>query len=841
MVGQSSRVYFICWDGAASSRGAFVRELLAPRIANQQLRGLTCDVLPLNPYAIEASTMDFLRFGDADEFALPFTQDPPTRSSMLRRLVSDTNSSVLAGHGSSNVPVEPQDGGDDVVSDAIRSISSDGPMSPYSQREKSVRLLRQVPAWSQLNDSAQNRLRLEDQGKNLFCIRVFILSLSSVHYLMRFFRVFAVPVIYVRFPCEIGSPCLLTLRRTYIDNGVATPFNQILSWLSNNKDYFTAASVALDLLRDAGTLLHLWRSLEKIDDEDGQAKLEGLLDGIIPMSNSIHSVDSTDPAVQTTVTRLADMTIGCLTRGGFSMSSTLEHFLQHDQHYDAARTSLILAAIAAQAVSDDEEATISLMGQKYKAPDDQNQLLHDILWPLRCLLQVGTARKNLSVSLALMNAVVPDELRRRKEHKQVDAMALCIALVRLVIEASTEATEMLLDLVDEQQQKRFWDSLDHETRLDMSLILIGGKRPLLRQLEVRSWAMKYLERSLQKSNTRKIDEIPTQWVRSLCIACLLNAQCKVGPLFSKLDDKTATNHSDDGIKEHVRELTLARDALLAGCDSGGVDFNLLIPALLILQSRKTHWNDDSWVPTQSILNAACDMAGRKTAVEPMFAFDGNTLMKQCFLAQNICAGANLIGGKNGLILECCFILDECCGMSMEDAESFLTRDAMNIENGGSEFSDSEKVADDFTLTNGHRHVLWLLEEHVLGIKTYGEFEAARGKVDPVFAARVCLRTWFSLTKLQLPSASAWLATWLRRQLEISDGIVSGKRLACAVLARVLLWSTGLDEGNVLAEVLHLESQFLVQLSQGCWSLTESVPPSVADKILAQDAADGNCG
>lgn len=559
------------------------------------------------------------------------------------------------------------------------------------------------------------------------------------------------------------------------------------------------------------------------------------------MGNNISSVDQTDSSALATVTQLADMTIGCLTRGGFNMSSTLEHFLQHDRHYNASRTSLILAAIAAQAVSDDEETTVSLMGKNYQAPHDQDQLLHDILWPLRCLLLVGSARNILSSTLSLLNAAVPDELRRRKDHKQVDAMALCLALVKLIIEASPEATVLLLDLVDDQQGNRFWFSLDHETQLELALIQIDENRPLLRQLEVRSWAVQYLERCLQNTPAEDIDDVPTEWLRKLCDACLSNAQCDTGPLRSKPDTMKAMNHSDDGVKEHIRELTIARDALVAGRDSGGVDFNLLIPALLILQIRKTRWNCNSWAPTQSILNAACDMAGRKTAVEPMFAFDGNILMKQCFLARNVCAGANLIGGKNGFIVECCSILIECCGMTMEVAESFLTQDSLDLDIEGSQFSESEKVADDFELTYGHRHVLWLLDVHVLGVKTYGDFDSARGKVDPVIAARVCLRTWFCLTKSQLPSASAWFTAWLRRQLEISGTMPSTKRLACATLARVLLWSAGLDEGKVLAEVMHLESQFLVQLSQGCWNLTESVPPAVADEMLAKDALDGSRG
>ena len=39
---------------------------------------------------------------------------------------------------------------------------------------------------------------------------------------------------------------ILSLRQIVVENGPASPFQQVLSWLSNREDYFTAASVALD-------------------------------------------------------------------------------------------------------------------------------------------------------------------------------------------------------------------------------------------------------------------------------------------------------------------------------------------------------------------------------------------------------------------------------------------------------------------------------------------------------------------------------------------------------------------------------------------------------------------
>jgi len=806
-IGVKGGAFFVCWEGATSSRGAYVRELFkrSSLSFSGEIVGLVSDIIPVNPFSMQRSSHHNTNTIVVEDLSMPFSQEEaPMNHFMPKQLVAQTSE---ASECHADV--------DTVVQDAIQSIAGADPIFPsaqarevrrFSHKEKSERLLSQVPAWSQLDDTEQNMNRLEGQ----------------------------VPAVFLRFQGHRGASSLLSVRRIYADNGLATPFYQILSWLSHKQDYFTAASLALDLLRDAGTLRHLWSSFDKIDEENERTELEGLLDGLIPISNRLLREDASDPRALATVTQLADMTVGCLTKGGFTMSSTLEYFLKRDQNYDSSRTCLILSAVAAQAVAADDDVAL-LMGADYKLPEDPDQLIHDVLWPIRCLLQVGVARKNLSSALALINAVMPDELRNRSEHKQLDPLKVCLALVRLIISAAPDATDLLFDLVDDEEHKRFWYSLDHVTQLELALVDIDGNRPLLRKLEVRMWVLHRLERCLEQGTAHDVDEMPTSWLKTLCAACLENAQCFVEGLLEVMTVNSETYRSDDGVREHVREFSISRDALVARQNSGGLDFNILIPAMLLLRIRNAQWNDGSWVSTQSILNAACYMAGRKSKEEPMFVFDGETLMKQCFLAENICAGANLIGGKNGLIVECCSILVEDCGMTMEAAEAFLLRDTVDLNAGDT--AESEKVADDFELSYGHRHVLWMLQEHVLGLKTYGEFDATRGKVDPVFAARICLRTWLRLTKSQLPSASAWLASWLRDHLAISEDAVSHKRLACASLARVLIWPVGPDEGNVLAEKMKMESRFLVQLSQGCWNLTESVPTSIADELLAQDAAE----
>jgi hypothetical protein len=140
------------------------------------------------------------------------------------------------------------------------------------------------------------------------------------------------------------------------------------------------------------------------------------------------------------------------------------------------------------------------------------------------------------------------------------------------------------------------------------------------------------------------------------------------------------------------------------------------------------------------------------------------------------------------------------------------------------------------ITDGHRQVLWLLLNHVLNVRTFGEFRPIhlRGKVDPVFAAQSCLRTWLALSKLE--DSISWLVKWLRRNLEMNGNGVSPKRLACAALTRVLEWPTSDQSPDELAVIMGIESTFLIQLAQPCHGLLESIPVTLAEDVatLADD-------
>lgn len=667
-----------------------------------------------------------------------------------------------------------------------------------------------------------------------------------------------VPVMVVQLGPLLREHFTLSLRRVVVDNAIASPFNQVLGWLSQSKDYFTAASVALDLLHDVDSLRDLRRAKEEAGVNKDRANLEGLLDGIVPLYTDNKSSGQAIPSPsQSVLTQLADMSVGCLLKGGLSMSSTLENFVHHNPNYDPGRACLMLVSATVCTLSHDPKTIKSVMGADYEWPANDNVSTNDLVWPLRSLFRVGVARDYLATILALLNAAIPDELRNRGRDGATtpppDSLEICKSIVSTIVASS--AADLMLDLKDEGTGKRYWASLDHDTKLDLSLISIDDTFPLLRQSEVRSWALDEKDTCIQssRSEARNASDLPNDWLKTLCEACLVNAGCDLEYVaydasMARESEGNDNGTDDDGTQKHFETNLLAIEALTPSPGSGGLDFDLLIPALLLLANRSVPWRDDACLSTQNVLDAACYLAGRHKKEEPLFTFDGPKVMKQCAMSGSISAGANLIGGKNGLVLKCCDILIKGAGTSMDDAEDYiLNGDLAETTLWTKAKHDKKKTSkSSFELTDEHRSVLWLLDEYVLSIKTYGDFDTThvRGKVDPVFAARSCFRAWFLLSLKETTEATAWLVHWLRTRLGINQDQVSPKRLACSALTCALMWPTNdqvVDVGELddtsdetlLANVLDMESLFLVQLSQSCCGLVEAVPPSLAHEILRQ--------
>lgn len=803
-------LFFICWDGATEGEGAYVVELVDHQ-GDMNNGPVTCTIL-----ALEQSNQAYSNL--ADELYVTATADTEVS-------LKEPNLFVITQTEEGNFETSTSDDergdGSNIVIDALDSISSlsyrgtesmlspsNSPKVKRSQRlshlEKSHRLVQKCDSWAMLGDTEESRATFESQVPVL---------LSVLH----------------------SHAQVFSLRHCFVRNVEATPFYHVLSWLSQREDYFTASCIALGLLGDVES----WHELKLLkctgddDYDDDQDSLECLLDSIVPLYPK--GTLSLYPR-QSVVSHVADMAIGCLAKGGLVMSTILDSFLRRNTDYDSAKAELMLAAVTTRCVSREPETVNIAMGSGYEYSENSNP--EDLLWALRALLSVGVARHELSRAIVLVNVAMPDELRYRKptsSNARSPPLDFCKAMVSTIISASPDAASLLLGLVDEESRKRYWRSLSREAQLEFALIDVDDKCPLLCQEEVRIWALKCLDECVtQEASPTAVnlnDLMPTSWLRRLCEGCLQNAECDFGQILT-YGVSDSPDDDDEGTLKYVTEFANIQQALTATSSSGGLDFDLIIPALLILQQREMTWNEEAVVSTQRVLDAACYMAGRHGHCT--FPFDGSTVMRQCVSASNVAAGANLLGGTNGLVLSCCDILIQGAALDMATAESYILDDNLSPAVLTSRQADRENS---FVITDGHRQVLWLLLNHVLNVRTFGEFRPIhmRGKVDPVFAAQACLRTWLALSSST--DSTPWLVKWLRRNLEIDGEKISPKRLACAALTRVLMWPTSDQSTDELATIMGVESTFLVQLAQSCHGLLETVPQSVAEDIIAR--ADDN--
>lgn len=652
----------------------------------------------------------------------------------------------------------------------------------------------------------------------------------------------------------------LALRKLAVKHGLeTTPCNYVLSWLSRGSDndgvdYYTAASIALTLLQDGDAVRDL-SSLDAVQDNGvGESEgrcLEGMLDGIVSAGEK-----AKDYAHSFSVESLADMAIACMVMGGVGMSTALEGFLGRNGDYNASRACLMLAATASSSIDlfNADEMTKSL-------------------WPITCLLKIGVARKCMPTALGLLNTSIPDALRGRASKSSGDkgadddtpsesVLRLSKAIIAMILGSTPPlSVGCLLDLSEtpkegnnEMGSPRYWQSLDHNTRMAFSTIVIEKSRyPLLRETEVRSWALgqvsTYFESLLVQSDdpahssaVKKEDvALPIEWIMGMCLAILSNAgYCiEASSAESAGSDVVATTRGnmpnfevDDATCRLVAISSSSADT--PNPESGGIDFNLLILALLSLDEQPLRLSDGTEFLAHQVLVDVCNLAGLRSNQEPDFAFDAETAIKLCARAENVPAVAALIGGVDGFVLKTANILIQSINVSMKQAELLLREGIFS----GEVLESTPEASIKLTLTRGHRQILSLLQEHVLSVKSLGQIDCdpVKGRIDPVFAARVLLRAWQALQQKQAEESSigpSWLETWLRTRLGMdSDDSRESKqderelsclnRTACAaVLSRALLWP---DE--TLAQALGFTSRFLTALAQMCCGVVESVPPTV---------------
>ena len=510
----------------------------------------------------------------------------------------------------------------------------------------------------------------------------------------------------------------------------------------------------------------------------------------------------------------------------------------------------MLVGATASAVSSREPATAksnkmntNIMDMLSTVQDPSEELL----WPVRCLMRMAVVRNCLPSAILMLNYTISNELRwqapksRGLSSSPRPSLGLFLALVEIILESSEEATRLLLDMMVEETGSSYWLSIDDDARLALCLMSIRGKHVLMQEPEVRVWVLDKVNEeieSLSESSYNHRTLLPDEWLKEVITGSFCNAECDLLGLDS------VPMSSDEELTCYRQDMLRVRDVLAPEKYSCDLDYDILIASLLILVKRDCDsWREGCNITVQTLLNSVCDLAGRKTGIEPKFVFDASKVMYQCALSDNLQAAAFLVGGKKGMVIECANLLVSNLDMSVDEAEKALfTCSLVNLKkvitplyNGISLEKEEEST---FTPDLNHQHLLWLLEEHVLNIQKYGEFDSSKSqKITPVFVGRVCFRAWYCLTRPQILDSSAkWLDGWIRQKVGLNNG-QSSKRLACAALVRTLLWADeaeDLDDEDepILAAVLGFDGRFMAELAQACCGLIESIPTHLAEELMS---------
>lgn len=630
-----------------------------------------------------------------------------------------------------------------------------------------------------------------------------------------------------------GVNVALTLRKNAITNRKGSSFQRVLLWMCENEEYVSAAIIGLTLLKDFKALDDLNRT------QESGAYIASLLDGILPLdetvvqrrnTESIRSLLLVEPLSFAEIkTLLADMTIACLVKSGIRASPALEGFVVRSKVYNSTRASLVLLSRATEIISEVKNRWDDQLIYSQDLEEDGH--LAKELWPIKSILSLAVARQCMPKALLLLNSTIADEMRGRypshDESMAKPSFELCKAINRMIIASSETAAAILLTLIDEKTLQSYWQSLNHEVRTALCILRVKGQYLFLKEGEVREWTRQFITTEQSRGNDELL--VSSEWRRELCVGCLKNAGCNLHAKSRSHDIEGAANFESDVLSDLYDGLHVVNNILTTAKGMGGIDFGLLVPALLVLQERTENWAEDTSITTQSMLNAVCNLAGRYNSEETLFAFDCSSVLQQCAKLENVLAAANLIGGYRGLVLKCADILTTYGGLNMNEAERYLFGNPVifDLKVNDRQF----RTAD---VTDGHRTLLWLIQEHVLSIETYGHFDDSnyRGAIDPIDACRTLLRTWLYLAKFKYPRSGAWLEHWLNEKFKSS---IANSALPKAAFVRTILWSKSIIKSNseedfkTLAEAL-FTSSFLIALTSEACGFMESIPSSVSSKI-----------
>ncbi|GFH51512.1 hypothetical protein CTEN210_07988 [Chaetoceros tenuissimus] len=636
----------------------------------------------------------------------------------------------------------------------------------------------------------------------------------------------------------------VSMRRKAIYYSHTTRYKDVIAWLFDKKDFITATVIALKLLGDFETIYDLEGVFSV---KNGQGWLDGITEQSLQQDDHVYNsrrsrtseslstaVSYRESARRRTQVHLSNLAVKSMINGGSSLAHALEKFLGRNEHYDSVISCSLLVNEITKTIENFRTIDLShLATYSYDPMESENHAL----WPIQCLLRIAVSRDCMQSALGLLNDSIPEELRHRceteDENSPRSSLMLSKSIISMILASSDIAGSVLMDLHEKETGLRFWESLDEPTKLSLSILHVQGRYPFLREKDVRDWAVKILHSvtdmgERDNKNEEDLKSVPTEWLREICTGVLSNAGCDLSQtiLFTPallvdgicVSEKTNTFVYQQ-LKEEEEDLY---DYLTAAPGCGGIDFDLIIPSFLILEDRNAHWISNEKVPTQAILNIVCDLAGRHSTEEPKFPFDSKSVMKQCVRMNNAQSGANLIGGQDGLLLKCAYILSTEFSLSMKDAEMILRRPFEKKPPDG-----NETFMSSFELTDTHKTLIFELEKYCLRAKKFGDFykDETCGFINPVFAGRLCLRTWLELGK-KYPSSLSWLQCWLADRLNIG-GDVPANRLPSAAIVRSLLWNSSKeDESEALAVSFGFDLNFLVQLTKNPLGLLESVEPNI---------------
>ena len=611
--------------------------------------------------------------------------------------------------------------------------------------------------------------------------------------------------------CSESKIKYLSLRSKFIENGDAASFSQIVYWLASRGEYEVAACLSLQILHDR-------RTLRDLGCDTG---MDHMLEGL----SSVIREDDDDESRERIRRHVANVAVACMIKGGFRFAKALDTFLSHDSHYDHERACVMLASVAVLTIesaqkSDEEAGKLEILDSK-----------EDSFWPLRALIQVGTSRDCLAMCLKLLDTVMPDKLRGRDgELSSVSSRALGVSIIRVLIEGAPESIEELLQIVEDRSGLYYWESLDHEAKKEFLAIEVNSKFPFLLENTVRLWCINQVSDSISKG-VQQIETNPlsVEWLLIVFRACLVNGRCAYNDLFSPLFSWEEVSSSEN-VEEYISCMISLREACLPKDKDSEVDYDLIIAALLALATMKVEKIEGCSVPIRNLLNTFCYLSGRANSRQWGFSKDKTLLMKHCASTGYVQAGGNLIGGRNGIILECCDLLAMSLGWKLSQSEEFLLSRAEPPR---------RKVSGSFSIGEEQKHVCWLIDQYVVQTRKYGEFDMSSHAtvLHPAVAANFCLRTWWCLAFPNVSKATQWIERWLSEKLDLAENGVARHRLACAALCRALLWPGDEEYGSqeTLATQMKFSNNFLVKLAGVCCGLVESVPSEVAlSRIYAED-------